>query len=209
MQHLNFCSQLEKVVEPPLSARQQLTYLIALVVVMLLVYTGLSISSSSLQKEREQLSREQTTLANSVAGLQARKAKLERESTVERDITILKNEIIFRRKLLANIDPNSTVLESGFADHLAGLARQTINGMWFTEIQLHEGGQQLALLGKTNKPEFVPQYLQKLVRESVFSGHEFRVFRLSMPEDSSRLLEFELRAREEAPLEEVRRANGR
>lgn len=198
MQHLNFCSQLERTVEPPLSARQQLIFVVLLTVVLIVAYGGLSISAGGLMEQRNQLQAEQAALADTVANLQARKTKLEQASTVEREVAILKEDITFRRNLLANIDPNSAVLERGFAEHLAGLARQNIQGMWFTEIQLRQGGQELALKGQTRKPEFVPRYIRKLVHEPVFSGHEFRVFRLNVPEQKQHLLEFELRAQEES-----------
>ncbi|WP_101758874.1 hypothetical protein [Oceanicoccus sp. KOV_DT_Chl] len=194
MQHLNFYSQLDRAVEPALSARQQVWLLAALVVVMLVSYVALAVSSNGLQNEREQLQRQQASIADTLTVLQARKAKLERESKVDGEIALLQSDIQFRRELLANIDPNSAVLEKGFADHLSGLGRQHIDGMWFTEIQLHNGGRQLALLGQTKAPELVPRYIQKLAHESVFSGHEFRVFRLKVPKQQKHLLEFELRA---------------
>ena len=87
-------------------------------------------------------------------------------------------------------------MENGFADHLQGLARQQIDGMWFTEIQLQNGGQQLALIGQTRRPEYVPRYVQKLTAEDIFIGHQFRVFRMSVPADKKNIFEFELRSKE-------------
>ncbi len=194
MQHLNLYSQLDRKSEPLFSGRQQTGIVTAVLVLMLVAYAWLSFSTGKLQVTSDQLEREQGRLEATLTELRERKARLERESTLDSELAMLKDEIQFIRSMLNNIDPGSTVLATGFAEHLQGLGRQHINGMWFTEIQLQQGGKQLALTGQTRKPEIVPRYIQNLGREPVFEGHQFRVFRMHVPETEKQLLEFELRA---------------
>ncbi len=194
MQHLNLYSELDRAVEPPFSGRQQMWIVCAVFVVMLLVYGVLLIGSQSLQSERDALAERQETISEQLAELNARKAKLEKDNNLESEIALLLNDIQFRRQLLASIDPNSQQVEAGFSGHLEGLARQHITGMWLTEIELQEGGQNLALTGRTRAPEFVPRYLQNLATETIFSGRQFRVFKMSIPEGENNILDFELRA---------------
>ncbi len=196
MQHLNLYSQLARAVEPPFSARQQLWAMAAVVVVMVVMYSVLLVGERSLQEELEQLQQQQQSISVTLDELKARKARLEKDETLNNEIAMLRSDIKFRRQLLATIDPNTKVMENGFADHLGGLARQQIEGMWFTEIQLLEGGQQLALIGRTLAPEYVPRFLQKLATEEIFEGHQFRVFRMNIPAEQKHLLDFELRANE-------------
>jgi hypothetical protein len=66
--------------------------------------------------------------------------------------------------------------------------------MWFTTIQLQDGGRQLALYGRTTQAELLPRYLRSLQAEEIFLGHSFKVFRMKVPEDRVDLLDFELRA---------------
>lgn len=195
MQHLNLYSQLDRKADPLFSGRQQTLIVTTVFVLMLVAYAWLSFSTSKLRTAGNQLAQEQSSLEETLTELRERKARLERESTLDRELEVLKDEIQFLRSLLSNIDPNSQVLETGFAEHLQGLGRQHITGMWFTEIQLQQGGKQLALLGQTQKPETVPRYIQRLAKEPVFEGHQFRVFRMHVPESSNTLLEFELRAK--------------
>ena len=196
MQHLNLYNELDRAVEPPFSGRQQLWIVSVVFVVMILAYGVLLIGSQSLQSELDELAGRQQTISEQLDTLRARKAKLERENNLDGEIALLESDIQFRRQLLASIDPNSQKIEAGFAGHLEGLARQNINGMWLTEIQLQQGGQELALMGRTRAPEFVPRYLQNLATESIFSGRQFRVFKMSIPEGENNLLDFELRATE-------------
>jgi Tfp pilus assembly protein PilN len=199
VQHLNFYSQLDRTVEPPFSARQQLWLVAAVVVVVVLVYILLLFTNHASDGQRASLQQQQQQMEVQLEQLRAKKTRLQQDEALSTEITVLRDEIKFRRQLLASIDPNSALLEKGFADHLEGLARQTIRGMWFTEIQLQQGGRQLALTGRARAPEYVPQFLQKLAVEPVFSGHQFRVFKLNVPEQQEHqyLLDFELRANEE------------
>jgi hypothetical protein len=197
VQHLNLYSQLDRASEPPFSARQQAILLAVVAVLMLLVYGWLWLDSGSLASELATEQQQYSHLSERHNQLAAKKQRLLKDNSLAREIKTLKQNITFRRELLASVDPESKAISSGFAEHLEGLARQHIAGMWFTEIELSRGGQELALLGQTRAPEFVPRYLQRLAAEPVFTGHQFRIFRLYTPQDEPKALHFELRAKEQ------------
>lgn len=201
MQHLNLYTQIEREVEPPLSARQQLRLVAAAFAVMLVLYLGLFFSAGGLSSELRDLQAKRQAVAAELKQLVEKKASLQNNPQLDAEIERLQREVAFRQRLLATIVPGDEAEAAGFARHLQGLARQHIDGLWFTEIQLHQGGQQLALLGQTRAPEYVPQYLQKLSEEPVFEGHRFRVLRLHLPEAKTRLHSFELRARDVGAVE--------
>ena len=196
MQHLNLYSQLDRAVEPPFSARQQLLLVAVVSVVMVAVAMGLAVAKGVDASAQKKLVVEQQAVEYELNSLKAKKANLENNPALDSEIVSLMSEVKFRRRLLDTIDPEKNVLEKGFSDHFAGLARQHIDGLWFTEIQLRKGGGELALMGRTRAPEYVPQFLQKLAKEEVFAGHHFRVLRMSVPAERKDLLDFELRAQE-------------
>lgn len=196
MQHLNFYDQLDKTVVPLFSAKRQALVIAFVAVIMVIIYAALLSNKMGISNELEQLQRQQQLVASELEQLQAKKSRLERDSDLTAEISYLQNSIAFRRRLLVSIDPGDQSAENGFSAHLQGLARQHIKGMWFTEIQLQQGGRQLALMGETKAPEYVPRYVQKLTREEIFEGHQFRVLRLTTAETNSGLINFELRAKE-------------
>lgn len=196
MQHLNLYSQLDKQVEPLLSARQQAHYLGMVAVLMVVICVLLWFSGSRLDNQLQSVSAEQTAISEQLAAAKAKKARLENNPQLDQSIASLEREVNFRRRLLDTIAPQGASPGKGFAEHLSGLARQHIDGLWFTEIQLQDGGHQMALLGQTRQPEYVPQYLQKLADEEVFAGHRFRVLRMHVPDERRDLHNFELRAKE-------------
>lgn len=196
MQHLNLYSQIDRYVEPPFSARQLLRLSGGALVIMVAIYVMLLLAGGGLKKELNNLAQEQKSVEQQLAQLKARKSELENNPELDQEIALLQRNVDFRKRLLGTIDPEGSGSAKGFAEHLSGLARQHIDGMWFTEIQLHQGGQQMALLGETRVPAYVPQYLQKLATEPVFEGHRFRVLRMHTPEERRNLHSFELRAKD-------------
>lgn len=196
MQHLNLYKQLEKPKQLPFAASQQLWILGAAFALMLGIYAWLVISYGAIDDELANLKQRQQVVDGQLAVLNAEKERLLKDNTLEQEIETLKRDVVFRRKLLANVDPSTSKVVGGFSEHLQGLARQHIEGMWLNEIELDEGGQQLALVGQTRSPELVPRYIQRLSDEAAFEGHQFRIFRIHNTDSQGGLLSFELRSRE-------------
>jgi hypothetical protein len=195
VQHLNLYGQLEKPKEPVFSARQQLRLISALCIVMLMAYGWLMVGQQTINRELSGQQQQQRVVDEKLSELRAEKGRRLKDNQLEKDIESLKRQVGFRRQLLASVDPDANSPSNGFAEHLEGLARQHLEGMWFTDIELHQGGQQLALLGKTRTPEYVPRFIQRLSKEPIFAGHQFRIFRLYSSENENTTLNFELRSR--------------
>jgi Tfp pilus assembly protein PilN len=74
---------------------------------------------------------------------------------------------------------------NGYSNYFIALARQQTAGLWLTGFTVTGAGEQLSLDGRSEQPELVPQYLQKLSSERLLSGTEFEVFRIVRPEAES------------------------
>jgi hypothetical protein len=193
VQHINLVSQLDRNVEPPFSARQQLQYLAVIAGVMLLVCVGLLVSGAGLDDELKEARSGQQVAITERDGLKAQILKLKQDKSLDNEIAALERAVAFRREMLASIDPDADG-GSTFSEHLTGLSRQHIEGLWFTQIQLHENGDQIVLQGNARQPEFVPRFLQKLADEPVFSGQQFKVLKMNVPEEWKGALSFEVRS---------------
>ena len=196
MQHLNLYNQIDRHVEPPFSARLQAKMLGAAIGLMVVIYLVLQVANGSAKQELSKLQSEQIAVAEQLQKIQAKKAGLENDPELDNALASLERDLEFRRRLMNTMKPQGETRQHGFAEYLSGLARQHIDGMWFTEIQLQQGGQQMALLGQTKEPEYVPQYLQKLAQEPVFAGQNFRVLRMHVPAERKDMHVFELRAKD-------------
>lgn len=121
------------------------------------------------------------------------------------DDTLLKAAISKKEQELLNKQNVMQVLSGrqfgnieGFANHLRGLSRQHIDGIWLTGLHIHSGGTRLNLSGSTYAPENVPKYLQNLAQEPGFRGLEFKTF-LMERKDKSSLVNFDIRSKQNEP----------
>jgi hypothetical protein len=71
---------------------------------------------------------------------------------------------------------------AGYSGYLVAMARQSIGGLWLTGLTISGAGEQLVLSGRTNSPELVPGYLQRLAGEKSLAGMQFEVFQMTRPE---------------------------
>lgn len=196
MQHLNLYSQLDHIVEPPYSSRHLILSVVAVFVVILLAAAWLAVDSSAQSSRLEPLLSQQQAVSAELEVLRAQKTRLENDNSDDTRIAALKNDIQFRRQLLGTLEPDAIPAEDGFSEHLRGLARQSVEGMWFTGFSLQDGGGSLSLAGRANSPELVPRFLKKLASEPVYRGHHFRLFKMNAAETGGPLLEFEITAQD-------------
>ncbi len=92
----------------------------------------------------------------------------------------------------------------GYSSYFIAFARQGVPGLWLTGFTVTGAGEQIALDGRTEVPELVPQYLQKLSSEQLLVGTEFDVFQMTRPENPDRkgmagYVDFSVRTRDANP----------
>ena len=90
---------------------------------------------------------------------------------------------------LHNPEPNT------FSEFFGGLARNPVDGLWFSNVGLAAGGNEVLLKGMTTEPSLVPRLLQTLAAEKAFAGRTFRRVSLQRQDgDAAGPVEFELRS---------------
>ena len=74
----------------------------------------------------------------------------------------------------------NVVSGSGFSPYFKALARQVVAGLWLTNFSI--SGDEMAISGRTVKPELVPDYIHRLGQEPVMQGHKFATLEMHQPE---------------------------
>ena len=98
-------------------------------------------------------------------------------------------------KNLIAIARHTGTRSSGFSAYFAGLARNTVDGLWFSNVAVSAGGQEMLLKGQAIEPELVPRLLQTLAAEHAFAGRTFRKVSFERQElDAGTVVDFELRS---------------
>lgn len=79
---------------------------------------------------------------------------------------------------------------TAISERLAALGRQHPPGLWLTGIEIARNGREISLHGRVLNSPLLPEFLDRLGDEQVFSGQSFRQLRLQQPEDSGPGLQF-------------------
>jgi Tfp pilus assembly protein PilN len=139
----------------------------------------------ALAAELEAARAEQTRLS---AALSARRADPELAAgNAERADTLAR-----KSALLRFLGGQQRTQAEGFSALLAGLARQRVEGLWLTRITIADGGDALALTGRTLDEDHVPSLIAALAAEPGYDGREFTTFNLDRDPERARELRFAL-----------------
>ena len=125
--------------------------------------------------------------------------KIQAELSLRTKDTVLAKRILDKTKELSNKQKVVGILSrdefgntKGFIEHVSGLARQRIEGLWLTQIRIAGGGTNISLQGTTSKSLLVPKYLQRLSAEKAFVGTEFQSLVMARQEKKKQWLNFSL-----------------
>ena len=158
------------------------------------------------QLEAEQATVQATRAAKMVQleTLQAQLQARHKDRRLQAEVDKLVQAIRQRQKILKVLGEQRFGNIEGFSEHLSGLARQRIDGLWLTEVRISQGGASLGMKGQALKAELLPRYLQRLSTEAVFAGKVFKTLSISRNHDQPGRMDFELHGvGEEAPAAKV------
>ena len=179
---------------------QKLNYSAVMLVqlsVALIIILSAVVGFSFFQLQQQQLTLEdkQAKQKIAMADLQALQKELsirKRDITLQKKITQKTTELANKQKVFAILNQDEFGNTKGFVEHISGLARQRIDGLWLTKIRIAAGGTDVSLRGTTSKPTLLPKYLQNLSAEKVFVGTEFQSLLMSRQEKKKQWLDFSL-----------------
>lgn len=135
---------------------------------------------------------EQKVVMANLQNLQAEFSKRKKDTTLTKRIVEKTKELSNKQKVLGILSQDEFGNTKGFIEHISGLARQRIEGLWLTQIRIAGGGTDVALHGTTSKPALLPKYLQRLSAEKAFAGTEFQSLLMQRQDKKKQWLNFSL-----------------
>ena len=85
-----------------------------------------------------------------------------------------------RDDLITQVEQLAQQTAQGFSPLFLGLARQRVEGVWLTALEVDRNSGNLALEGLTTDGSLVPFYLERLRAEEAFAGQRFRHFKIGL-----------------------------
>ena len=93
-----------------------------------------------------------------------------REAQLDQDLKSIEAAIALRQSLLRELGTGGVAGSAGYSEYLRAFARQTVQGLWLTNIQIAEGGGRLTMTGRALQADLVPVLIGRLKQESVLRG---------------------------------------
>ena len=166
----------------------------ALLVVVILAGAG-EFYLSDVQAQRDAVAARLTAQRSEFERVKATLVTPGVDPFLESELAALRGQ---RRRLSANlsaIDGLQNAQPNTFSEFFGGLARNPVDGLWFSNVGLAAGGDEVLLKGMTTEPSLVPRLLQTLASEKAFAGRTFRRVSLQRQDgDAAGPVLFELRS---------------
>jgi Tfp pilus assembly protein PilN len=70
---------------------------------------------------------------------------------------------------------------NGYSAYLRAFARQIVDGVWLTGVNINGAGTQVELQGRAVRADLVPSYVNRLKRETVMQGKSFATLEMQVP----------------------------
>ena len=179
---------------------QKLNYsalmLVQLCLIFIVVFSAVAgFRYFQLQQHQSSLVEHQQKQKNAMADLQKIQAELslrKKDATLAKLIIEKTKELTNKQKVFGILSRDEFGNTKGFIEHISGLARQRIDGLWLTQIRIADGGTDVTLQGTTSKSSLLPKYLQRLSAEKAFTGTEFESLLMARQEKKKQWLNFSL-----------------
>ena len=150
----------------------------AMLIAVVLAGAVASSSLSARQLEAKQVGDQLKTVQARVQQLTQQVTNAKPDPALQAEIDRLKAQVESRDGVLAALEQGMTAPGSGYAEILRGLARQSLSGLWLTEVTVSAASGEMELHGRTLDRALVSDYLRRLNEEKVFAGRSFAGLRL-------------------------------
>jgi flagellar capping protein FliD len=165
--------------EEPFSANILLSLVAMTVVLMMIFYGSLYWNSLTMQREISTRKSQFEQTKASVEKLEQTVASLSNSKKEQQQLAHLKRVFASKQQALKDLSTMVRGNDIGLSDYFAALARKNIDPIWFDNINVYAGGQQMILKGQSTDAKAIPGFVASLKKEVVFNGISFKVFNVT------------------------------
>ena len=108
-----------------------------------------------------------------LAEVKVQYAPRQKSATLGAEIADAQQELSMLQNASAMVQRGGFGDTTGFSPYFRALARQSIDGLWLTELTISAGGAAIGIEGNALQAPLVPQYMNRLAQEPVMKGKAF------------------------------------
>ena len=191
MQQVNLYQSILRKQEKIFSAKTLLQGNLIVLLGLVLLYGYTVVQTRNMQAQLSQVEQQRDNQIKQLAELAKQFPPKAKDGSLQVRIEQQQAELAHKRKLLTAVTQLGLDGDTGFSEHLSGLARQDLPQLWLQQITLQQG-QQVELGGSAYLPEEVPLYLQRLATEKAFNGTAFHSVVIARNAEQSGQVDFNL-----------------
>ncbi|WP_295759861.1 PilN domain-containing protein [Undibacterium sp.] len=140
-----------------------------------------SLQASDLQRSADTVSAQLRAVETQVSVLRVQNFGQEKNISLEAALAKTEAEIKAKQQIADVLQRRDFGNTQGYSSYMTAFARQIPSGLWLTGFTILGGGSEIALQGRTLKPELVALYVSQLKRESVMQGKGFSALKMELP----------------------------
>jgi len=103
-------------------------------------------------------------------------------TSLKAEITQLETNLGFHEQLIDFLKRHPLGNTKGFSSFLHDLAQYQVKGVWLTQLEIQEGGNELILKGSATSADLIPHFLETLRQSEVF--HLLQLNHVALEHDS-------------------------
>ncbi|MCW8931777.1 MAG: hypothetical protein OQL19_16280 [Gammaproteobacteria bacterium] len=186
-QQINLYQPVASSKNEPFSAVMMIVIVLVTCVLMMAFYGMLFWKKNTLQHEVTALKSQLEQTTETVEKLEATVATLTDSKKDQDRLKHLKNVFTSKQNALNELSTMVRGNNSGLSTYFSALARKNIEAIWFENIDVYSGGEQITLQGRTSDAKNIPVFVSSLNEESAFKGVSFKLFNVKKEEKDNSL----------------------
>ncbi|MDX2505389.1 MAG: PilN domain-containing protein [Gammaproteobacteria bacterium] len=190
-QQINLYQPVAAQKDEPFSALMMLIIVAITLLLMMGFYAMLQWKKNNLQAEMGTLKIQYEQTLATVEKLEATVIRFTDAKKEQQQFKRLKKIYSSKENALNELSTMVKGNSYGVSECFSALARKNIEPVWFSDINVYSGGQQIFLQGQTTNTQHIPQFVASLKEESFFNGVNFKLFKAKKI-DTGSLVHFSL-----------------
>ena len=142
---------------------------LAVVAIMLAYYAWASLQLQEMRTRRNEAQVQVKQLRDQLVGL-GQSAQKTRSKALENQVARAEVLLKSRQELIGRLKSGEIANRDGYSKFLVALARQRVEGVWLTRIEISGSRDDFGIQGRAVRADLVSEYIRMLRKEQAFRG---------------------------------------
>jgi Tfp pilus assembly protein PilN len=156
---------------------------LGLVIAGSLIFYGYAIYQvDQLKLQAEENAKRYTAEQIRLAGFMAEFSPQHSMQLLQNEIQRLEKQTAEQNQIIETLKSGAVGNTTGYSEYMRAFSRQVVQGLWLTGFKVTGDAAHISLSGGVVNPELLPEYIQRLGRESIMKGKTFSTLKMQQSE---------------------------